>query len=56
MIKDLRIKKIKPCPLCRKGHKLRNWAQLKKEIAWEKAHGKSYATAEEAFADIFKRK
>ncbi len=40
----------------RRGHTLRHWKRYQKEIAWEKKHGKSYATAEEAFADIFKKK
>jgi len=37
------------------GHKLRYWELYKKEIAWEKKHGKSYGTAEEAFADILEK-
>jgi len=37
------------------GHRLRHWETYKKEIAWEKKHGKSYKTAEEAFADILKK-
>lgn len=40
----------------KRGHRLRHWKLYKKEIEWEKKHGKSYATAEEALADIFKRK
>lgn len=40
----------------RRGHQLRHWKRYQKEIEWEKKHGKSYATAEEAFRDIFKEK
>ena len=39
----------------RRGHTLRHWRRYQSEIAWEKKHGKRYSTAEEAFADIFKR-
>ena len=39
----------------RHGHTLRHWKLYKKEIEWEKKHGKRYNTAEEAFADIFKK-
>ncbi|MEK7087732.1 MAG: type II toxin-antitoxin system RelB/DinJ family antitoxin [Patescibacteria group bacterium] len=39
----------------RQGHKLRHWKLYKKEIEWAKKHGKRYETAEEMFADIFKK-
>lgn len=40
----------------KRGHALRHWKRYQKELVWEKKYGKSYATAEEAFADIFKKK
>ncbi len=43
-------------PATRRGHELRHWKRYQKELAWEKKHGKSYATAEEALDDISKRK
>ncbi len=43
-------------PATERGHKLRHWKLYKKEMAWEKKYGKSYASAEEAFADIFRKK
>ena len=42
-------------PATEKGHKLRHWKLYKKEIAWAKKHGKRFNTAEELFADIFKK-
>lgn len=41
-------------PTTRKWTDLRHWRLYEKEIAWEKKHGKRYATAEEAHADILK--
>lgn len=42
-------------PATKKGLKLRHRKTYRKEINWALKRGKSYATAEEAFADIFKR-
>lgn len=41
-------------PSTHKWTDLRHWKLYEKEIAWAKKHGKRYATAEEAFADILK--
>lgn len=40
-------------PVTPVGHKLRNWKKMKDEII-EAKKNKGYATAQEAFADIFK--
>lgn len=46
-----------PFPIATKrGHRLRNEKTLRKEIEWTLKHAKGYTTAEEAFADIFKKK
>ncbi|MEK7207932.1 MAG: type II toxin-antitoxin system RelB/DinJ family antitoxin [Patescibacteria group bacterium] len=45
-----------PFPIATKrGHRLRHWRRYQKEIAWAKKHGKRFNTAEEMFADIFRR-
>lgn len=41
-------------PTTRKWTDLRHWRLYEKEIAWERKHGKRYATVEEAHADILK--
>lgn len=39
----------------KRGHRLRHEKTLRKEIEWTLKHAKGYNTAEEAFADIFKK-
>ncbi len=41
-------------PITKKGLKLRHGNIYRKEINWAMKHGKSYSTAEEMHADIFK--
>lgn len=41
-------------PTTRKWTDLRHWRLYEKEIAWERKHGKRYATVKEAHADILK--
>lgn len=56
MVQDSRVKDKVSCRLCRPEQKLRHIKLYQKEIAWAHKHAKRYNTAEEAFADIFKRK
>jgi len=56
MIQDLGRKTKTRCPLCRPGQKLRHAKLYRKEIDWALKHTKGYATAQEMFTDIFKKR
>lgn len=41
-------------PITTEGLKLKHWEEYKRDIAWARKHGKTYASAEEMHAAILK--